>query len=310
MRVAQIAIKGISEQKKLDIIRAVLTSDGISRNEIAEKCGISSMTVSKVISEMMNEGLICSESISLGKGRRTELFRAAQTVSILVFCFEARRLSVVMSDVRGDISFSHSQLINDSLPYESNVADLVTSVYEPVCSALRETFCCVSVITDDGIHPRDVALINSMLPDFFVDISANKREYTADYIRENHPEQTVILVSIGDKVELSLYYRGADVSSRGANKMPREQLSVEKIADILATLSHVVIPDAVIVEADRALRAPDLLRSLKNELGRRLRIPECDMPEFILAGKTPVATLSAIKRATDKLIDSLAGIAK
>ena len=310
MRVAQIAIKGISEQKKLDIIRAVLTSDGISRNEIAEKCGISSMTVGKVISEMMNEGLICSESISLGKGRRTELFRAAQTVSILVFCFEARKLSVVISDVRGDISFSHSQLINDSLPYESNVADLVTSVYEPICSALRETVCCVSVITEDGIHPRDLSVINSIIPEFYIDVLADKREYISDHIRENYPEQTVMLVSIGDKVELSLYYRGADVSSRGASKMPREHLSVEEIADILATLSHIVIPDTVIVEADRALCAPDLLPSLKNELCRKLRIPERDMPEFILVGKTPVATLSAIKRATDKLIGSLAGVAK
>lgn len=307
MRATQIDADGVSREKQLDIIRTVIFSDKISRGEIAKLCGVSSMTVGKVISALIRAGLVRVEKAALGKGKNTELLSAADNINILVFCFEPQKLSVTLSDTRANVLFSHSQPVNDSIPYNSNIADLITSAYGHIERILREKLCAVSVISTDGIRSEDISVINSIIPDFYIDVLADSREYTADYMRENHSSKNLLFIRVGERVDLSLYCRGVEISSRNAVAIPREQISVEKIADILVNLSHIIIPDMVILEPDRALATNDLLPSLKNEFGRKSRTSENDMPEFTLADKTPIAVLSAIKRATDRIIASLVG---
>ena len=310
MRATQIAIDGVSERKRLDIIRTVIFSDGISRAQIAQKCGVSSMTVGKVISALLSEGIVACERSALRKGKNTELFRASENINILVFCFEPQRLSVSVSDTRGNILFSHSEQLNASIPYDTNITDLITSVYENITHTLREKLCAVAVITSDGVRAEDLSVISSILPDFYIDISADRREYIAYHMRENYPEQSVLLVHVGEVLKLSLYCRETEVRSRHTTNIPCEQVSATWIAEILAELSHIIIPDTVMLEYDREFATGDILQPLKSEFCRRSHISESDMPKFILTNKSPISVRSAIKRAADCLIFSLVGASK
>ncbi|MBO5845607.1 MAG: hypothetical protein J6Q77_03065 [Clostridia bacterium] len=308
MRAKQISVEGVSKEKKLDIIRAVIFSDGISRRKLAEKCGVSSMTVGKVISALVYEGIVSSERSAPVRGKSTELFRASQRVKLLLFCLEKHRLSVYVTSARGDVIYESTQLLNDSIPYDANISALVTSSYDRIADTLSEGICCVSVITDDSIRAEDVSIISSVLPDLHIDLLSSKNQCTENYMRENYPGKTVAFVQTGDDVTLSLYCRGSKVGSESAVKPHRTVKSAKEIAELLVNLSYILIPDAVIVETDLSHSTPDALSVLKNEFLRKTRLSKEDAPEFILENKTSPAILSALKSAAERLAVCLSGM--
>ncbi len=312
MKLSPIAHDGVSARKRLDVFRAVLTSNGISRNKAAEVCGISSVTVGKIISSMLSDRLITAEKQSLQKGRSTEIFYASSKIKVIVICLEKQRLSTVISDIRGNIKFSHSQPINDSIPYMSNVSDLVTAAYEPISRAVREHICGVCVITEDRTSRSDIEVINQIIPEFSADITVDRRECETEYMRREYPNERVLLARIADTVEFSLVCDGIDLSSRNAQSIPFEGMDEEKvsrrIADTLAALSRAVLPDRVIIEAEKIYVTRDLVSGIKREFKRLSRITDKDMPMFVASGDTPIAISSAIKMTADMIISTLAGV--
>lgn len=312
MKASPIIFDGISERKRLDVVRAVLTSEGISRNKIAEECGISKVTVGKMISVMLSEGFLVSEKQSLGKGRSTEIFRASSKINILVLCLEKRGLSAVISDIGGNILFSHRQPINDSIPYSSNISDLITLLYDRISLAVKGHICGIAVITEDGISSSDIQAASLVIPEFTADIVLHRRKYVADYISSTYPNEAVLLARIDASIEFALVCSGIDIGSRKAGCLALESIDekriVEQITDTLSALSHLLVPDRVMIESERICVTGDLVSALRNSFKQKSRVDDNDMPLFAMGGDTPIAVKAAIKRTADMLIDTLAGV--
>ena len=119
MKIAPLAIDGVSSQNIYDCARLLLSPAPISRNEAAERLGLSSVTVGKVAAAMLDGGLLSAEKRKGAKGRSAELYRAPDPFAVLLILLGKQNFSAYVSNRSsgnrsGSVGWLHVPQENDS----------------------------------------------------------------------------------------------------------------------------------------------------------------------------------------------------
>ena len=100
MKIQPLNVPDVSSQIKYEIIKYLLSPLPHSRNEAADALKLSSVTIGKIASAMLAEGILDGERMSGPKGRSTELLYASS--SLCVLCIKLNETSFCASFITLD----------------------------------------------------------------------------------------------------------------------------------------------------------------------------------------------------------------
>ena len=166
MRACPVEIENLVDHKKHKIIHTALLCENITRAEIADICGVSAMTVGKVITKLIESDVLSCEKRPLGAGPHTDILSPSDKINTVFLHLGKSRINLTVCDMRHNIIFEHSERVDESIPSESNLTALAMSVYNELKYILANRICGVAVAFDDDSLAPTANLLISTFEDF------------------------------------------------------------------------------------------------------------------------------------------------
>ena len=145
-----------------------LTSSGVSRREIAEKCRFSQMTAGKVVALLEEKGLIAQIRAEHSKGRHAQLVIPSQKIRYLTVNISDAEWTAYLTDFGGSIISSKCATIDPSMSYKDNFHNILrdlTYTAEPrdaiVFAAIARNFSTEEDISDIALPTNCAYLLNT-----------------------------------------------------------------------------------------------------------------------------------------------------
>ena len=254
MNILSLDIPGVAEDKAYKIIYTALTSKSISRGEIASICSVSTVTVGKVVSELLSAGLLIATKVPRGAGPHTEMLCPSPKINTLFFDLGERRIKLTVCNAAKEVVTERSTEINDALPYEANVINFVTAIVRSLPDPIAQGICvyaaafrqksCKSAI--------DTAHSDGALAEFYAVRSYD--DYVCDIIKKQYPDKFIFLVHIGDNISLSIIHEGRRIDTYNPIVDHISPLDIKgaivDIANALAPIIRTIRTDMIILESD------------------------------------------------------------
>ena len=270
MKILPLNIQGIAEDKAYKIIYTTLTSENISRGEIARICSVSTMTVGKVVSELLRAGLLISKKVPRGTGPHTEILRPSPKINTLFFDLGERRIKLTVCNAAKEVIIERTLEINDALPYEANVINFVTAISKSLPEPIAQGFCGYAAAhRRKGCQYAINTALSTGAPAEFLAVRSYD-DYVCDIIKKQHPEKCIFLLHIGDNISLSIIHEGRRINT---NNPIVEQISpldvkgaIVGIATSLAPIVRTIHADMIILESDTMPIDARFTDALKNKI--------------------------------------------
>ena len=102
-----------------------LTSSGVSRREIAERCSFSQMTAGKVVALLEEKGLVSQMRAEHSKGRHAQLVIPSPKIRYLTVNATDSEWTAYLTDFSGSIISSKCATIDPSMSYKDNFHNIL-----------------------------------------------------------------------------------------------------------------------------------------------------------------------------------------
>ena len=277
-----ISIPSVNKNTARAIISALLSAGGVTRGELAARCGVSAMTAGKVVSAMCAAGYAAvAEEIS-AHGRVSDFIYPAESITFLVFDIGAKIMSADVIDAKESTRFSYAQPRNHGVDTASDVSGFISIVREQLADSeeLNASYRLSALLYHAGVE------LNISDP-IFKDISlfSSISDAKAQYVKKNHPKELVAFVSVNEFTDISLVFDGELIRGKQTAKRSKAALSELDMLNILtarlSSLFELVIPNRVIIDS----RSLNLSRRFSSELGERLMsrtdMQKEELPELV-----------------------------
>ena len=307
MKAFPVEIENLVDNKKHKIIRTALLCENITRAEIADICGVSNVTVGKIVTKLIESDVLSCEKRSLGVGPHTDVLSPSDKINTVFLHLGKSRIKLSVCDMSHNIIFEHSLRVDESIPYESNLTALAMSVYNDLKGILANRICSVAVAFDDDSLLPATALLSSTFEDFTIDFSMHYNDYIKRFIGEK-TDKSILLIRLDNTIDISLICGDRVFSSERqiSDRLDMLDLSsaVFNIADTVAHLLKILIPDKIIIESDTLPINDTFINTLTS------KIKECapkygDLIPEIYDGE---ALRLALRAASDMTLAKLADI--
>ena len=310
MNISPLDVSGINEDKKFKVIHTALTSGDITRAEIADICSLSAVTVGKIISKMLDEGLLVSEKLPLGIGPHTEILKPSPKINTLLFYLGESRLNITVCDACQNIIFERSAAIDESLPYEDNLTNILMNSYPKLEGILNGGICGYAAATSVNTRAFDLNMLSSAFPKIDFDIVKPYDEYVCALMEKDHPDKNIILIHIGLNIGITLICEGKKINSYSCIAEHIGTLdignAISHIADTVAPLLKLLRIDRIVLESDSIPVNNRFINLLKDRISERTH-HTCTPPEIISGEKLHLVARSAADEIAEKLAWLLSG---
>ncbi len=306
MNTSPLDMVGVSEDKKYQIAYAALTLGAVTRAELSDICSVSAMTVGRVVTKMLEAGLLISEKRSLGIGPHTEILRPSPDINTVFFHLTDRKLKLTVCDACQNIIFEREAVVNESLPYEANISALAMSAYGKLKSIIDKGLCGYAAATDGAVSAKELDILSSVFPNAKLHTVKPYVDYICDLMRRDHPDKNIFLIRIGRSIELSLICESHRIGSNNPIVNHVSALDIKDailgISDTVAPLLRVLTPDKIVIESDMMPIDRHFIHSLKVKISERTRhgdkIPDIVSGEGLHLAARSAADITAIELAS------------
>ena len=278
-----IEIKSVNRNTSKNIISALLSSNGITRGELAKRCGVSAMTVGKVVNVLHKADYASIASDITKSGRLSEFIYPSKRFRFLIFTIDTATLRANLYDARENTLLSYTQPRNPSFEPQTEIESFISFVYEELepINASDNAFLLSALIYDGDC----IKALGSLTLDK-ISLRTDNRRAILEYVKSAHPNGSVAFVC-ANKAHISLISNGEAVNSKSAPTAKdtctahSEQSLLDMLSLRLTNLFAVIIPDKIIIDS----ASLSLSRRFANELEERLcesaRLKKEELPELI-----------------------------
>ena len=279
-----LSIPSVNKSTAQKLIRALLSSGGITRGELAKACGVSAMTAGKVVSAMCLAGYAIAENEITKHGRTSEFIYPSERFTFLVFDILEHSMSADVFDARENIIFSYNQQRNPSIDAGTDAKMFISLVEEQ----LKDTDSKNNAFRLSALlYHQSTELDTDAFTMGNIKIFKERSVATASYVGELYPAECIAFVGAEEDADIMLVSKGARIHSKGK---PRRQRSkgviseldmLENLATRLCGLFEFLIPNKVIIDS----RSLHISRRFSSELCEilcsRTSMQKEELPEFV-----------------------------
>lgn len=296
-----ISIPGVNKNTARAIISALLASRGITRGDLATKCGVSRMTVGKVVSAMCDAGYAeIGEEIS-ARGRVAEFIYPSECFTFLVFDIGEHSMSADIYDARENTIFSYTQPRNQSVDITTDVTSFVALVKEQLDNTENHSAYRLSAL----LYHKDSGLDVCPLAKQDLTLIIERSIAAADYAHSMYPNECIAFVGAKDGADICIIsdgklIRGRAKSQQSAKHITSEFMMLDTLTSKLTFLFEFVIPDRIVVDS----RSLHLSHRFSDELGERIlarnSMQKEELPELVTNDGIPFPSRAVIGQLIDR----------
>ncbi len=265
MKIEAINLNGIRRETATELISTLLSDSPMTRTRLAELCGVSAMTAGKAVKELLERGIIKKETDG------AELFYPSELLTVLTLRLCEDSFFYCLCDLSGSALAADRISRNSIYAYEEDILRFFRTVSLRIAEHTERKYCIGALIVD--ATPKNIREFaeNAMDIDFSAPISSIRA--ISKLCGGKHPNETALLVSIGDYTDYTLMIDGAYSSPAHANHREITELDeleiINRIVKRVIDLSAVTLPKRILVTSDRLRIDKKLIEALKEELKKR-----------------------------------------
>ena len=281
MTMLPLNINDVSPQNKFDVITHLLCTPETSRNETASAVGLSAVTVGKVVSRMLERGLLDATSAQGQRGRSTEMLTPRKTLKALVVLIKESvcHANFILADRTRINVLTHHR--NESFQTVEDV-DIFLSKLRSAIQEEENIFGVYVVCELRSFSYREIDFKSSLgqTPDRIMTLE----EVMGICFNTRYPSKTVLYVDINEYIRYSLYSNGSSLSKNAQPKLPeeRDERSIANyISSELISLFEVIVPDIVAIVSDKITADRRFVDYLLKRVTQKAELPQELLPTFI-----------------------------
>ena len=276
MKLTPLDVSGIKRDKLSLIINTLLSSGGITRGELASRCGVSAMTAGKVVSAMLEAGYATVSKDYDRDGRYLDHIYPSDVFRFLMIEMSEDSMSATVYDALYNTRLSYTQPRNESIPRELDEAAFISMAQESA-SAIKGSSALLGAVICSDKEPLSSAM---GLPLF------SRRLAAAEYVSRAYPKGCVMLVGAETRGDLTLISDGAIVSGKyapiGAAKEINSELELlEYLVERLSTFFSFITPDKIIIDTSGLSVTRRFASALSERLCERHSTEKEKLPEIV-----------------------------
>ena len=267
--------------KKETLRKIALVADknvNISRDSLAQKAEVSSMTVGKAAPMLVEAGLFCESRDPVSRGRHASLLSPSDFFVYLGIFMSLDKITLIAQSGAANEIATVRRAINPSLTCKENISSVTGELFAihelETRVAMRKT---VLLSEKEEFNGFDIAGVDLIFAD----------ELIKDALASKFPCENVLYINIADDAIRPLIVSHKNVFCRQSKKAVYFELQKEKaeyISRLIASLSVYSALDRVIVEGE-ALEENELLFLIKDTLKGKYNFSKKDIPELLYAPK-------------------------
>ena len=271
MKLTPLDISGIKRDKLALIINTLLSSAGITRGELAVRCGVSTMTAGKVVSAMLDSGHATLSKDYDREGRYLDHIYPSGIFKFLIIELYEGSMSATVYDALDNIHLSYSQPRNESVPRELDEAAFISMAREQSKCA-----CLGAVIYSEGTATP----ITEEMPSF------SRRTAAAKYVSSAHPQGCVLLVGAERRGDIMLISDGQPIKGKCApicapTEIKSELELLRYLGERLPSLFSFILPDKIIIDTNGLSVTRRFATALSELLCESCLLTKEKLPEII-----------------------------
>ena len=160
--------KNIKQQNRNVVMKLLFTSPLLSRSDLTRLTGLTAMTITNIVSELIDAGLVVeykesNSKESSGAGRRPVLLELAPKSPVLCGVYiSRRRFSMIISDLKARQLFWEEQAYPETLTVEWLYQKLADSYrrLEQRCLASQRRILCVGIVSIGPVDTQQGIILN------------------------------------------------------------------------------------------------------------------------------------------------------
>lgn len=290
-----ISIKSVNKNTAKAIISALFSAGGVTRGELAARCGVSAMTAGKVVRAMCEAGYAAITEEIGSHGRISEFIYPTERFTFLVFDIGERSMWADVIDARGNTRLSYSQPRNHGIDVTEDVSRFVALVKEQIedIAELRSAYTLSALLchSKSALDANTPALCD-------ISLISERTEAAVRYIESHYPEELVAFVGARDGADITLISKGEQICGKrgvGSAKETGSELDMLSIlTSRLGSLFELICPDRVIIDSRSLHLSRRFSAELCEHITERRAIEKEELPEIITNDGIPFPSRAVI----------------
>ena len=264
---------GIRKETLLKIALTATEEKNISRDALAEKLGVSSMTVGKAVRALTAAGLLLEARDPISRGRHASLFSPSDFPLYIGVFLSADKVTLAAESLAGEEIATISRAINPSLTCKENVTSIIRELFGLYELENRLVARATVILSDrDDFNGFDIPK----------DELYETESLASSEIKSHFPEENVLYINVsGDVIKPLIVSRGNVFSRGGAKKIYTSSHAdtARRIAHLTHSLSAYAKIHRVIIEGDTN-EGHELLFLIKEALLSDFGMAKKDIPSL------------------------------
>lgn len=247
MRIPNLEQLSVSRESVEQLVLLLLQPDSVwTRNALAERLGVSSMTVGKIVRVLWDGGLIESARVASVRGRQPEGFRWTSQGEYWILRVAQGGFSILLIEERGERVHRYEVAHEPSLSPEGNLEALLGRVQQMFHARAGSAGArCVGVLADG----MDIGELQSVLGRI-ADAVENETVLLGRELLHPTYGEAVLYLRLDEQIVpswrvgtqfLTPHFLPLDAG------LPRTE-QYDRIAQAVASMGHLMIPDRIVAE--------------------------------------------------------------
>lgn len=260
-----------------------------SRSEISKGTGLSLMTVGKIVDSFVSTGILYQlKEIKSATGRKAGRVSFDLSRYAVVIDLSADNFELAVFDLYIGLIDRYTYEYNPDYYRNENLLIFLKGASISIMNKLDPFLCIGTGIITKINDKSDIYVINEVLPDFPVSFSETKMNSAviSQLSRiPNHESKKIYYLNLNENSASGAFIYSGNMYESFPEKLMLEYASpnkILKIAYVIKSISVLLSPDTVIIESQDEYFRNILESSLYTSLKENCRLPESDIPEFIL----------------------------
>ena len=251
MKILPLDVCDVSSQNKYKIIKHLLSATPLSRGDSAKALGLSSVTVGKIASSMLDGGILVRQKTSGGVGRSTELLSASPSLCVLAINFgeDAFCASLITLDKAQRTLHKHPR--NKSYSYTEDINVFLSTTERKLNEMSNNIFIGVFVSYYDK-SPKELGVSVGSVLGLEPDIIMHSQDALGIAYR-NRGIDIALHIDISEIVKPMLFVDGKSISRSANGYTPKEANEYDialELAQYLVSLFKTVLPNTIAIDSE------------------------------------------------------------
>ena len=282
------SVASAEEETLRAVLTQILLENANTRNQIAERLGVSPMTVCTAIGKLRDSNLITEHKEATSRGRRPLRIEPSERLHSGIMCLRATEATLVLCNQRNEVVERGVLPYNPNLPPEGNLA-VLRQRWEACLHAhqKQDRGIGVGVILHSSVSSTE-SFTRQLREILYPNVIRRQEDLITEALSRPEYQRGALYLSVSDPMQACLVLRGR--STPLAPWQEKGERAWEGQVSAACETARLLSPNAVVVEGDRGDRAyqqivnvlssrfsSEVLAHVRLETAESLSIPERGM---------------------------------